>query len=125
MKINMPFLVIGLLAMIMIVLSGLKDVFGWDLNVWFFSVTLTGMVGLFLLMQGGYKAIKKLISSHKTPAFSGLLHILAFAFGALFIYIAVISVPELGALSIPQIAKFTGYIKLFGGLIAMAEVFVS
>ena len=99
---------------------GANNVFNLDFNDILVSVIYIAG-GLWLIAQGGFKAIK---AAQKKPNIANLLHIVAFAFGLLFIYVGLIGLPGFGALSLDVVAKFTGWITFIGAVVAGVEVWV-
>ena len=114
-------LIVSLVAFLFLLIIGLKSVLKWDWSLYFIAIVYMA-VGLWFFGQGSWKSVKATTKKFK---FANLLHSFAFAFGILFVYIGLITLPKIGAvLTIPIVSSLTGWITFVGAIIGLAEAFV-
>ena len=109
-------IVLGIAAFLFLLSLGLNAVFGFDFNK-IFVVVMYGATGIYLLAQGGVKVVKKASATN-------IFHAISFAFGVLFVYLALIGIPILERLDVAFVTQMTGVITLIGAAIALVEVWV-
>ena len=115
-------LIVGLIAFLFLLVIGLKGVLKWDWSLYFVAVVYLA-VGLWFFGEGSWKSVTSTAS--KKFKWQNLLHSFAFAFGILFVYIGLITLPKIGAIfTMPAVSSLTGWITFVGALVGLAEIWV-
>lgn len=112
---------LGLTASLFVLLTGLASVSQWDWND-SFKLVILFLVSGYLLIEAGIKNVAGVKQATKSQR--GLVHLGSFMFGILLLYIAITSLPNVGAMNLPSLEKFNGWIMLFSGIFAVLEGFV-
>lgn len=112
---------IGITAFLVLLLAGLKAVFGWDWGNTFMSfIVMAVSIGLVVGSGISLNNIIRKVSSLKPIA---LFNVFVFGLGLVGFYIGLIMLPMLGALSIPALANLSGWVLLLEGAVALFKVF--
>lgn len=104
-----------------LVVLGLNLLVGWDFNKTF-TATVFFLVSTYLVIASNIKNFKSSFGGAK-KTFHGVMNMLMFAVGILLFYIGIITLPFANALAIPVITKFTGWIVLTSGVLALGDSF--
>jgi len=119
---GLSFIGINIVTFIMLGLEAMNTLFEFDWNQWLMS-TLLILISVWLMSQGGMKAMQKLRS--KTPQPSGLLHIVSSALGLLTFFIGVLSLPIIGnMLNFSRFAVYVSLVLFAAMVVAILEIFV-
>ena len=110
---NKTIVYLGWLMAILLAVISLKNFFGLNIPITVSAVLLL-FVAFFLLAEG-YMLFSK--------AKNKILHLFSFAFGLLFLYMAIIMFPTFSAWQIPAIANFSRWIILVGLGLVIAEIY--
>jgi hypothetical protein len=112
---------INIVAFVTILFNGGNTLFGWMWNPYLMSVLLV-LASLWLVSQGGWKAIQKLSSSARHP--EGLLHVISFGVGLVLLFIGIASLPFIG--NMINISNYTVPVAIMliaGAILSVLEMF--
>lgn len=119
---NITRAILNSVAFIFVLLIALNLLFGWDWNVYLVAVMIMA-VGSYLMGVSGFKQFRTIKLNLSKKNLRTVLNMATFAVGLLTLYIGVTTLPQLGILTVPVIAKFNGWILLFAGILSGIDAF--
>lgn len=94
---------------------------GWHWSLWLVSIAIV-LVALWLMVQGGWKAITKFGSSAKHP--EGILHVVSFAVGLVLLFIGIASFPPIGMLlNMQNYSVMVDIFYILAAILSILEMF--
>lgn len=111
------------IAVLFLLVTSMKFLFGWDFGVMFPAVVLLS-VGSYLLLESQIKNVKTFKAQFGgfKKSFFGFMNTLMFGVGLLLVYIGLVTLPVLSTLSFSA-PIFNGWVIFVGALLAIGNIF--